>query len=328
MRYIKSASTDPHFNLALEQYVFDSLDPSCDYFMLWQNHNAIIVGKHQNTIAEINTEFVKEHNISVVRRLSGGGAVYHDLGNLNFTFITGNSDSVFDFASFCKPIVQALLEIGVHAEVSGRNDITIDQKKFSGNAQYMKANRVMHHGTLMFDSNLDVVSQALNVAADKIESKGVKSVRSHITNIKPFVSKDISIQEFWQILEKYMFQKFNMQEYALGESDLSAVQELCNKLYSTWEWNYGHSPAYTLKKSRRIEGCGTVQIFLDVRQGALISGMQFFGDYFGNGNSDELAQKLIGVPLREQELRDALSGINIAHYFNNLDAGGLISILI
>jgi lipoate-protein ligase A len=327
LRYIKSVNTDPHLNLALEQFVFDSLDPAFDYFMLWQNDNAIIIGKHQNTIEEINAEFVKAHDISVVRRLSGGGAVYHDLGNLNFTFITGTSDSAFDFALFCKPIVQALSEMGVHAEISGRNDMTIDGKKFSGNAQYMKGGRVMHHGTLMFDSNLEVVSQALNVAGDKIESKGIKSVRSRITNIKPYAAGSLSVNEFWAILEKSMFQKFDMREYTLTEPEWGAVKKLCDSVYNTWEWNYGRSPAFTLKKSRRVEGCGSVQVFLDVRAGAVIAGAEFYGDYFGNGNSAELAQKLTGIPLREQNLRSALDGVNVSHYFNNLDAEGLIAIL-
>lgn len=146
MYYIESPSHDPHFNLALEQYVFDRLDRSHDYFMLWQNDNAIIVGKHQNTIGEINASYVKEHDISVVRRLSGGGAVYHDLGNINFTFISDTGDaSMFDFSTFCRPVVKALHSIDVPAEINGRNDMTVDGKKFSGNSQYMKHGRVMHH---------------------------------------------------------------------------------------------------------------------------------------------------------------------------------------
>jgi lipoate-protein ligase A len=311
MRYIQSESLDPCFNLALEQYVFDSLDTKHDYFMLWQNDNAIIIGKHQNTIEEINTDFVKTNNISVVRRLSGGGAVYHDLGNLNFTFITGKnpdtSTPAFDFAAFCRPITQALAAMGVNAEISGRNDMTINGKKFSGNAQYIKGGRVMHHGTLLFDSNLDIVAQALNVTPDKIASKGVKSTRSRVTNIKPFVADDISTNT---------------------TADFAAIKTLRRDIYATWDWNYGRSPAFTLKKARRIENCGSVQVYLDVGEGGVISDTRFYGDYFGNGDSDDISRRLVGCPLRADALRAALDSVNIANYFNNLDMEGLIGVMV
>ena len=185
MYYLESTKTDPSWNLALEQYVFDVLGPRDDCFMLWQNDNTIVVGKHQNTLEEINTDYVKEHGVTVVRRLSGGGAVYHDLGNLNFTFVAENRfGSEFDFSTFCRPVVDALRSLGVPAEINGRNDMTIEGRKFSGNAQYMKKGRIMHHGTLMYDSDLEAVSRALNVKPDKIESKGLKSVRSRVTNIR------------------------------------------------------------------------------------------------------------------------------------------------
>ena len=258
MYYIESPSTDPRFNLALEQYVFDRLDPSCHYFMLWQNANAIIVGKHQNTIAEINAAYVKEHDIQVVRRLSGGGAVYHDLGNINFTFIADTGDaSQFDFSTFCRPVVKALHSIGVPAEINGRNDMTLDGRKFSGNSQYMKHGRVMHHGTLMFDSDLEVVSQALAVSKDKIESKGLKSVRSRVTNIKPYVKEDIATADFFRILREFMFEEYQLQSYPLTEDDLAAVRELQHQVYDQWEWNFGRSPACQIQK--RAPGRGLRQ---------------------------------------------------------------------
>lgn len=197
MMYIRSSSTDPYFNLALEQYVFDFLPKTKAYFMLWQNDNTIVVGKHQNTVGEINVSFVKEHGIHVVRRLSGGGAVYHDLGNVNYTFImdAGKSNEL-DISAFCKPVVDALRSLGITAEISGRNDITIDGKKFSGNSQYLKDGRMMHHGTIMYNSDLDTVEKALCVSKDKIISKGINSVRSRVTNIAEHMEKIISTEEF------------------------------------------------------------------------------------------------------------------------------------
>ena len=229
MIYIKSPSTDPHFNLALEQYVFDEMDRSQEYFMLWQNDNAIIIGKHQNTVREINSSYVKEHGISVVRRLSGGGAVYHDLGNLNFTFIVSeNGLEQFDFGSFCRPIVKALGHFGVKAEINGRNDMTIDGKKFSGNSQYAKQGRVMHHGTILYDSDLETVSHALQVSADKIVSKGVQSVRSRVTNVRNYMEKDVPIGEFWEMLLQDMAAETPMEFYNLTEADLERVRQIQN----------------------------------------------------------------------------------------------------
>ena len=194
LNYLNIYTTDPAFNLAAEQYVFENLPKDRMYFMLWQNDNAIIIGKYQNTLAEINEKNVLENGMKVVRRLSGGGAVYHDLGNLNFTFIADAGElEELNMRVFCQPIVKALAKIGITAEINGRNDITIDGRKFSGNAQYMRSGRIMHHGTIMFDSNLEMVQKALNVDPSKIESKGKKSVRSRVTNIREYLREDISL---------------------------------------------------------------------------------------------------------------------------------------
>ena len=185
MRYLESGSTDPYYNLALEQVVFDGPGQDTACCMLWQNDNTIVVGKHQNTLQEVNMAYVREHNVRVARRLSGGGAVYHDLGNVNFTFISTHEGGGMDFSTFCRPLAAALAELGVQAELCGRNYMTIDWKKFSGNSQYVKRGRVMHHGTILYDSDLSVVGQALRVPEDKFTSKGLSSVRSRGTNVRP-----------------------------------------------------------------------------------------------------------------------------------------------
>lgn len=328
MKLIQSDSTDPGFNLALEQYVFDSLDRSCAYFMLWQNKNTVVVGKHQNTVAEINLPYVKEHNIRVVRRLSGGGAVYHDLGNVNFTFIDDCGETgAFDFSLFCRPVMHALERLGVRAELSGRNDMTIHGKKFSGNSQYVKQGRVMHHGTLLFDSNLDEVEQVLSVSKDKIESKGLSSVRSRVTNIRPYAADPaMDVSRFIRVLKNAMAEQFQMEEYALSLQDCEAILQLKERIYDRWDWNYGASPAYTIHKERRVEGCGKLEIYMDVREG-LIREISFYGDFFGNGDPEELGNRLIGCPLEEAALISRLENMPISHYFYPMNRTMLVSIL-
>lgn len=328
MVYLESSSTDPSFNLALEQFVFDQLPRDKEYFMLWQNDNAIIIGKHQNTAEEVNEEYVRENGIKVVRRLSGGGAVYHDMGNINFTFIMNAEHAeTMDLQSFCIPVIRALEKIGVHAEVNGRNDITIDGKKFSGNAQYRKEGRIMHHGTILFDSNLSVVAAALNVTKDKIESKGVKSVRSRVTNVKPYVPEEITLQQFWEVLKRYMVEEQNMEQYKLEKDEMKMIEELQKERYATWEWNYGYSPKYSIQKERRVENCGKIQICMDVEKGR-IKAFTTYGDYFGNGDPADIANALIGCPLEPSALESALENLSIGYYFNNLTSEELIKIIL
>jgi lipoate-protein ligase A len=225
LSYLDLMTSDPSYNLAMEQYVFDCLPRDRMYFMLWQNDNAIIVGKYQNTIAEINEEAVRERGIRVVRRLSGGGAVYHDMGNLNFTFITDVGESnALDLKLFCEPVVRTLATLGVKAEVNGRNDITIDGKKFSGNSQYIRQGRVMHHGTIMFDSDLSVVSEALRVDPTKIQTKGIRSVRSRVTNVAEHLPEKVTLPEFRRILLENILKENPGEAYPLTQDDLAAVE--------------------------------------------------------------------------------------------------------
>jgi len=329
MYYIENRQTDPYFNLALEQLVFDNLDRKNTYFLLWQNHNSIIVGKHQNTQEEINAAFVKEHGITIVRRLSGGGAVYHDLGNLNYTFITDAGDrGGIDFSTFCAPIREALLSFGVPVEISGRNDMTIEGKKFSGNAQYLKEGRVMHHGTILYDSDLSVLSRALRPGDDKIESKGIKSVQSRVTNVRPYMKSDMPIGDFWAALSRHISAAFGMAELTLTPEQNSAVEALSEKVYSQWDWNYGRSPPHTLRKTRRVEGCGKIEILLDIGREGKIDGAAFYGDFFGAHDPEGLAETLKGHRVEREELKKALTGVEISAYFHNLNIENFTEIIV
>ena len=318
LSYLDLTTTNPAFNLAVEEFVFACLPKDRTYLMLWQNDNAIIIGKHQNTLAQINPEFVRSHGIRVVRRLSGGGAVYHDMGNLNFTLITdaGEQDSI-NFEILCKPIIRALAKAGIQAQINGRNDMTIDGKKFSGNAQYIKGGRVMHHGTILFDSNSSVLSQALQVDKEKIQAKGVDSVRSRVTNIRPYLPEDMTLPQFRSLLLRSILEETPGEEYKLRDADLEVIRQLQQR-YDSWEWNYGHSPACTVLKKRRVEGCGTVEAYMDIRKG-LIHSIQFRGDFFSTADPEDLAAALVGCPLEREALLRVLREIPVESYFMGLN---------
>lgn len=316
---------DPHFNLALEEYVVKFLDPKEDYIILWQNEPSVIIGRNQNTIEEINSKYINENNINVVRRLSGGGAVYHDFGNLNFTFIVNNDrDVVSNFKKFTEPVINALRKLGVAAEFSGRNDITIDGKKFSGNAQYYFGRRLLHHGTILFNSDLTVVQNALNVKQDKIESKGVKSVKSRVTNVYPYLPSKITIDEFKDTLLKFFLNDENYVEnqYKLSEDDLSKIRDLMDKRYSKWEWNYGESPAFDIEKGKRFGG-GKLELRFNVNDG-VINNLKIFGDFFGKKEVNDLEDLLIGKQYREQAIRSVLDNIDFGEYFSGISIDDFI----
>jgi len=327
MKYINWKETDPRINLAFEEYVFNQMDKNESYFLLWQNDNAVIVGKHQNTIEEVNQEYVKANDIKVVRRLSGGGAVYHDMGNLNFTFIVNDyGKEPFDFNFFTQPLVDALKSLGVNAEFNSRNDIAIDGKKFSGNSQYDKRGRILHHGTILFNSKLSTIQSALEVKQDKFKSKGIKSVKSRITNISEYLDQDYSLADFKNALLKFMFKDENLQEIFLEENDLKAIETLKEDKYATWEWNYGRSPVYNLRKERKCD-FGLITILLQVEKGT-IREIHFLGDYFGNGDIKELEALFVGIKLMEEALLPLLEEIEMESYINGLDSKTLIDLIL
>ena len=327
MKFYRSPCTDPRWNLALEEYVFERMDPKQSYFLLWQNHNTIVVGKNQNTAAEIDPQFVRERGITVVRRLSGGGAVYHDMGNLNFTFITDAlPDHRIDLKHFCIPVLETLRSFGVDAQLSGRNDITVDGKKFSGNAQYLRRGRVMHHGTILFDSDLSVVGKALQADPEKIRSKGISSVRSRVTNLRDHLPPEVTLADFEARLLECLSAAESLSPIALTDEDLAGIEALRPR-YDSWDWTYGRSPEYTAVNRRRVEGCGTVEVSLTVDEGR-ITALCFRGDFFGSGDPAELSAALMGHPCRREDVEEVLSGLDLSEYMTGITPRQLAEIIV
>ena len=322
MLLINNTNTNAYFNLAMEEYFLKNTNE--DIFLLWQNENSIIVGKNQNTLSEINYDYVKENNIKVVRRLSGGGAVFHDLGNINFTFISCNDNSFSDFKKFTMPIVEALKELNVHAEFSGRNDLLIDGQKFSGNAQYNYKNKVMHHGTLLFSSEINNLSNALKVKPSKFQGKSVKSVKSRVTNISSHLDKKMTVLEFKDYLMDFINKRDeNSHFYELNDKDVESINKLVEEKYSTWEWNFGYSPKYSLYNEVKYPG-GNLEFSLDVHDG-LIKDIKFFGDFFGKEDISFIENKLRNVKHNEYSIKSALEDVDINNYFLNCNIDILVS---
>ncbi|MFY4774255.1 lipoate--protein ligase [Metabacillus sp. RGM 3146] len=319
--------TDPQINLAIEEYCLRYLDPEQPYLLFYINSPSIIIGKNQNTVEEINTKYVEENGITVVRRLSGGGAVYHDLGNLNFSFIfKDDGDSFHNFLKFTEPVIKALKRLGVNAELSGRNDILADGRKISGNAQFATKGRIFSHGTLLFDTEMENVVNALNVKKDKIESKGIKSIRNRIANISEFLKEKITIEEFRELILKFIFDTDgDIPQYILTDDDWKKIHEISKERYQNWDWNYGKSPKFNLQHSHRFSA-GQVDIRLEVNKG-IIHNCKIYGDFFGVGNVSEIEEMLSGARYEKAELEKLFRNVDIKHYFGNISKDKFIDLL-
>lgn len=328
MKFISNNDiTDPTLNLAMEEYVLKNMPKDDSYFLFYVNRPSIIIGKNQNTIEEVNQPYIDEHGIDVVRRISGGGAVYHDTGNLNFSFVTDDDGNSFhNFKKFTEPIVEALQSLGVDADMSGRNDIQVGSAKISGNAMVKVKDRMFSHGTLMLNSELNEVQNALKVNPAKIKSKGIKSVRSRVANISEFLDEPLDIDRFKEIILKTIFgEATQVEEYLLTDDDWKKIEQLSNEKYRTWEWNYGRNPKYNFEREEKFEK-GFVQIKLDVKKGR-IEHAKIFGDFFGEGDITELENALEGTMHEFDSIEEALSNYDIYHYFGDIERYELIRLM-
>ena len=298
---IYNPSTDAYFNLAAEEYLLDREDAR-PVFMLWRNADAVIIGRNQNAYAEINESFVQEQGVKVVRRLTGGGAVFHDLGNVNYTFIVSREEAeALDFRRFAAPIISALDALGAKPELSGRNDIEIGGRKVSGNAQCVRNGRIMHHGTLLWSSDPSKIAGALNVDPEKISAKGIKSVRSRVGNIKELIGSRMEVSDFID----YLFSYLGADPRGFNTEETSAIRALSDVKYSTWEWNRGQSKAFSAHSKARFP-FGSVDLRYNA-EGGVIAEVSITGDFFGIRDIHGLEESLRGTRLDRTSLESALS---------------------
>ncbi|WP_461214098.1 lipoate--protein ligase [Lacticaseibacillus sp. GG6-2] len=336
MRYYNMPSNDIRVNLATEQYLLQQ-DFDEPLVLFYIQKPCIIIGRNQNPLEEIDVPYVRQHQITLTRRLSGGGAVYDDLGNVSFSFVTPATQQDFgNFKAFTAPILDALHAMGATgATVSGRNDLMIDGKKFSGNAMYKKRGKLFSHGTLMLDVDLNVLPQALHVAKDKIESKGTRSVRSHVTNLRPYLApqyQHLTTPAFRDELVRRLFGVVDLAAIAdkqlhLSAADNAAIAKLVAETYGNDQWIFGQTPPYTIQRRRRYPAVGIVDARIQVVQGK-ITGVHFYGDYFGERDSAELAMRLLGRNYRRDAIEDAVADIDVGQYFSHLDRATFVDLMV
>ena len=330
-------STDASRNLALEEYVLRNRMGEDDLLLFYVNAPAIIIGRNQNTIEEIAADVVAERGIQVVRRVSGGGAVYHDLGNLNFSFMTRDVSGRFNrYDRFNGPVVDVLRGLGVPAEIGGRNDILVEGRKISGNAQFATPDRMFSHGTLLVHSNLDDVTAALRPRPGKVESKGVKSIRSRVANINEYLlqpspngSPALGVHELRELILERIFgtrDRSSIPTLALTSDDWRKVEALRASRYAAWSWNYGENPPSNVQRAQRFPA-GEIDLRFDVQQG-LIAGLRIYGDFMGRHDVAELETKLRGVPYDRDTMLVAIGDTDFAQYFGDIAREDVLGLLL
>ncbi len=323
MKFLILDTKDPYLNLAIEEYFFRYEQD--DVFLLWQNSPTVVVGKNQNVYAELNLEAVRERDIRVARRITGGGAVYHDGGNLNFSFLSSErGGGGLDFAYFTAPILAALGEMGIVATLSGRNDLLTDGKKFSGNAQYSANGRTLHHGTLLFDSDLDVLDEVLNVDEEKLRAKAIRSTRSRVTNLKPLLPADVTMADFIEKIAGFVIGRYRPE--VLSNPPWNEQIETLRRRNESEAWLYperGYLSAYQIHKKKRYD-FGTVEIRLEMRNEG-IEGLKIEGDFFGVEPVEELERRLVGVSF--SELAEVISTVRVEQYIFGMTEEELLELI-
>ena len=325
MMYIDSRSTDANFNFALERYAMEELDAAGEYFLFWRTTPTLMIGRFQNTLAEINMPFAKEHDINIVRRITGGGTIYTDMNGWQFSFIVkdpAGRDTAF--ATFTQPILAALHSLGIPAEFSGRNDLVIGGKKFSGNAQYNRKNVVLHHGSLLFDTDLSQLVRALSVDDEKIVAKGIQSVRQRVTNIAEHMNEKMSSLAFRDVMLKFLLA--DMDTYTLTDADIKRINEIKREQFDNWEWNFGADPKFNITKENRFAG-GKLMVRSFVENGR-IADIHFYGDFFASGGLADLEKSLIGCAYEESAIKNALLDENAQDVLYKITLDEILSCII
>lgn len=316
---------DAAFSFALEYYFMKEKILGGDVFTFWRTHPTLMIGRYQITSAEINEAYAKEKDIKIVRRMSGGGTIYTDEGGWQFSFISNRSNAESGFAKFTAPVIAALKNMGVDAELGGRNDLLIGGKKFSGNAQHHDRNCMLHHGSILYNTNLEELVRSITVSDDKIVSKGIQSIRQRVTNISDHMDTKMPALEFKNHMLESILSESD-QTYVLSGPDIMRINQIADEIFRNWEWNYGKSPDYQITKSRRFGG-GKLEVCLNLQNGR-ISDCMFYGDFFFSGDIKILADRLKGCPYREEDIRMALSGALLNENFYLITLDELISSMI
>jgi lipoate-protein ligase A len=316
MLCIISDHTDPYFNLASEEVLLKAREE--EMFLLYRNRPSVVVGKHQNTLAEINLPFVMKHGILVARRISGGGTVFHDLGNLNYAFITtGKEGDLVDYRRYTLPLIEAMKRVGLDVKLGERHELLLGGKKISGTASHVYKNRVLHHGTLLFASEMEKLTSALRTKPEHFEDRAVKSVRSEVTNIADHLADRMDIGDFQKMIYRHILDTIDgAVSYHYSQKDLSEINRLKHSKFSSWEWNFGYSPKYQFNKLLR-SGASAITLHMNVDRG-VIREVSIEGDFSGTGEIRTLEELLTGTLHDPGILRLRLSGIRVADYIEGL----------
>ncbi len=309
--------TNPRMNLAIEEYLLRHVKIEAPLLLFYINEPSVIIGRNQNTLEEVDRDYIEANGVHVVRRLSGGGAVYHDLGNLNFSFITNSRDDLQNFAKFVEPVTAVLQELGVPAELKNKSDIFVAGKKVSGNAQFSSGGRMFSHGTILFDSNLQNLLQAINPTKREIESNAVQSIRNFVTNVREHLPADMTIMALKEALLQGIFGGGVIPEYKLWAEDWQMIEQISSERYQTWEWNIGRAPQFNIQKVERLS-VGKVDVRINVAKGVIVQ-IAFYGDFSGVLPISALSEWLVGVRYDARPLREALQDVDLTLYFGPID---------
>ena len=316
MQFINYLGTDAYTNIAMDAWLLNHLKPKEPVFALWQNKRAVIVGRNQNTFAEVNQDYIDSHEVQVVRRVSGGGAVYHDEGNICFTFfVPVESSAGVNFHQFVKPMYDALHAVGIKAEITGRNDLEIEGKKVSGNAQRYAGGYLMHHGTLLWDTDVEAMIRALNVSDEKFVSKAAKSVRARVGMIKDYAPK-LTLETFLEKLNYYLTDEGKDGELKLTDEQIADIHRFRDEQFATWDWNYGASPTFAFENHAKFAG-GSIDVQVNVENGK-ITDLNFLGDFLGVRDWRDIKDQFIGIIFSPEAVLSVLTKNTDGQYFGTI----------